>query len=54
MNYDELHVVSDLHLGGEPDFQIFDYKNTLRYQHRPDYSLKTFGQSTDLTATDGE
>jgi len=24
MNYDELHVVSDLHLGGEPGFQIFD------------------------------
>lgn len=22
--YDELHVVSDLHLGGKPDFQIFD------------------------------
>ena len=24
MNYDELHVVSDLHHGGEPGFQIFD------------------------------
>ena len=23
-NYDEVHVVSDLHLGGEGDFQIFD------------------------------
>ena len=31
LNFDELHVVSDLHLGGAPGFQIFSASTELAW-----------------------